>query len=83
MQNLFIYLDGRMDIKNTALYLGVKERTLAQWRYLGKGPPFIKRGKIFYFKSDIDSWLIANGKNYSTTQVKTKENLKWKNLNIQ
>ena len=76
MQNLFIYLDGRMDIKNTALYLGVKERTLAQWRYLGKGPPFIKRGKIFYFKSDIDSWLIANGKNYSTTQVKTKENLK-------
>lgn len=76
MQNLFIYLDGRMDIKNTALYLGVKERTLAQWRYLGKGPPFIKRGKIFYFKNDIDSWLNAKGKNYSTTQVKTKENLK-------
>ena len=69
MQNLFIYQDGRMDVKNTALYLGVKEKTLAQWRYLGKGPPFIKRGKIFYFKDDLDSWLLAYGKCYSTTQI--------------
>ena len=72
MQNLFIYLDGRMDIKNTALYLGVKERTLAQWRYLGKGPPFIKRGKIFYFKNDIDSWLNANGKTIVQHKLKQR-----------
>ncbi len=73
MQNLFTYPDGRMDAKNAAMYLGLKEKTLAQWRYLEKGPPFIKRGKIFYFKEDLDTWLLQNGKSLSTTQAKIKE----------
>jgi len=73
MENLLIYQDGRMDAKNAAMYLGLKEKTLAQWRYLGKGPPFIKRGKIFYFKEDLDSWLLAYEKCNSTTKLKVKE----------
>ncbi|MDD3236664.1 MAG: hypothetical protein PHV37_01030 [Candidatus Gastranaerophilales bacterium] len=68
MQNLQIYPDNRLDVKNTALYLGVKEKALAQWRYFGKGPPYIKRGRIFYFKEDLDSWLLEYGKQTSTSQ---------------
>jgi hypothetical protein len=56
--------DGRMDSPNTAKYIGVTEKTLAMWRYQGKGPHYIRRGRIFYRKSDLDDWL-------SEGQVKT------------
>jgi hypothetical protein len=47
---VMLYPDGRLDTKNAALYLGLKEKTLAMLRIKGKGPKFIKRGRIFYFK---------------------------------
>ena len=49
--------DGRMDTNNAAKYIGRQKQTLAQWRSEGVGPPFIKRGRIYYFKDEIDSWL--------------------------
>ena len=50
--------DGRMDAKNAALYLGLSVKSLASYRGKGKnGPPFIKRGKVFYYRSDLDAWL--------------------------
>ena len=55
--------DGRMDTTNAAAYLGCQVHTLAQWRHEKKGPPFIKCGRIFYYKSDIDKWLIKHKKN--------------------
>jgi predicted DNA-binding transcriptional regulator AlpA len=34
------------------------EAALAQWRYLGKGPKFIKLGRsVRYRASDVDAWL--------------------------
>lgn len=34
---------------------GIKQQTLANWRYLGKGPRFVKvGGKVFYPASVID-----------------------------
>ncbi|MFE3441661.1 helix-turn-helix transcriptional regulator [Nocardia sp. NPDC059180] len=34
---------------------------LAQLRYLGKGPKFIKRGaRVLYRRSDIEDYLTAN-----------------------
>ena len=48
------YPDGRLDVKNAARYLGLSEKTLAMMRSNGTGPQFIKRGKIFYFKGDLD-----------------------------
>ena len=51
--------DGRMDTTNAALYLGLKPKTLAMMRCEGTGPKFIKKGCIFYFKSD--------GKRYTST----------------
>lgn len=65
-----IYPDGRLDVKNTGLYLDIKPKTLAMWRCDGKGPKFIKRGRIFYFKEDLDKWLNEQGRLNSTQQAR-------------
>lgn len=36
------------------------EKTLAQWRSQGKGPPFLKiGGRILYARADLDAWLAS------------------------
>ncbi len=60
--------DGRMDTKNASIYLGLSTKTLAMMRCAGKGPQFVKRGKIFYFKTDLDDW-IDQGRAGSTAQA--------------
>ena len=55
--------DGRMDTKNAALYTGIKEKTMATMRSNGTGPRFIKKGRVFYYRSIIDDWLL-NGENH-------------------
>ena len=62
--------DGRMDTTNAALYLGLKPKTLAMMRCEGTGPQFIKKGRIFYFKSDLDAWLDDGMRYTSTNQVR-------------
>ena len=62
------YPDGRMDAKNAAIYLGLSPKTLAMKRCQGTGPKFVKRGRIFYFKDDLDAWINANGRQMSTWQ---------------
>ncbi len=64
-----VFPDGRMDVKNAACYLGLKEKTLAMMRSNGTGPQFIKRGRVFYYKEDLDTWLNMGGKLISTTQL--------------
>ena len=40
---------------------GIPQRTLAQWRHLGKGPAFTKLGKhIRYRRHDVVAWLDSN-----------------------
>ena len=60
--------DGRLDAKNAAIYLGLSVGTLAMQRCAGRGPAFVKRGRVFYFKDDLDEWL-RDGKVTSTSQV--------------
>jgi hypothetical protein len=62
--------DGRMDTRNTASYLGLSEKTLAMMRCQGKGPRFIKRGRVFYYKEDLDRWLGQATRVTSTAQAK-------------
>jgi hypothetical protein len=62
-----VFPDGRMDTRNASLYLGLSSKTLAMWRCQGIGPKFIKRGRIFYFKEDMDAWIQA-GRCTSTAQ---------------
>ncbi|RNC71829.1 MAG: hypothetical protein ED859_03765 [Desulfuromonadales bacterium] len=69
---VIMYPDGRMDSKNTATYIGKSEKTLAMMRCNGTGPKFIKRGRIFYFKDDVDVWL-KEGTVTSTAQGRVLE----------
>jgi Helix-turn-helix domain len=55
--NVVILPDGRMNRKNAAKYLGLAEKTLAMHASRGTGPAFIKRGRVFYFRDDLDAWL--------------------------
>lgn len=49
--------DGRMNPKNASIYCGLSEKTLATKRCNGTGPKFVKPGRIFYFRDDLDAWL--------------------------
>lgn len=64
-----IYPDGRLDTVNAAEYLGLSVKTLAMMRSEGRGPMFVKRGRVFYFKSDLDHWIEAGGRVTSTAQA--------------
>ena len=52
--------DGRMDTRNAAIYIGLAEKTMAMMRCDGKGPEYIKMGKIFYFQEKLDEWVEGN-----------------------
>ena len=40
--------------------LGVPARTLDQWRYLGRGPAYIKVGHhVRYERADVDAWKLG------------------------
>ena len=52
--------DGRMDSRNASIYIGLAEKTMAMMRCDGKGPEYIKMGKIFYFQGKLDEWVEGN-----------------------
>jgi hypothetical protein len=57
-----------MDRKNAALYLGLAEKTLAMHACRGSGPPYVKRGRVFYYREDLDKWL-REGRVVSSAQA--------------
>jgi hypothetical protein len=67
-ENIDVLPDGRMDTKNAAAYLGLSIHTLAIRRSEGTGPKFVKCGRIFYYKDDLDEWLRA-GRVSSTAEL--------------
>ena len=56
-ENITILPDGRMDTKSAVAYIGLSVHTLAIHRSDGTGPKFVKRGRVFYYKADLDEWL--------------------------
>ena len=55
---IFIFPDGRMDRKNTGLYMGCATKTLADWAMKGIGPKYVLLGgKAFYFEDDVKDWI--------------------------
>ena len=51
-----------MTPRELSSYLGVPSGTLANWRYQGHGPPFVKVGRqVRYRTDDLDRWLRAEG----------------------
>lgn len=52
--------------KQAAEFLQVKETTLEQWRWNGKGPRFIKLGRcVRYRRTDIETFV--EGRTYTST----------------
>ncbi|MFM7390497.1 MAG: helix-turn-helix domain-containing protein [Vampirovibrionales bacterium] len=68
-----IFPDGRMTPEAAAEYLGLTVSTLATMRSRGNGPLFLKRGRIFYYQADLDTWLQEAGKASSTAQQRLKQ----------
>ena len=54
-------LPGRLSGSDAALYLGLATQTLANWRNLGRGPKYMRQGRlhgrIYYRISDLDAWI--------------------------
>lgn len=49
---------GAMRAKEAAEYMQVAEKTLANWRSLGRGPSYSKLGHVIvYQKADLDDFL--------------------------
>jgi hypothetical protein len=46
-----------MNTRNAAIYLGLSEKTMAMMRCEGKGPEYIKMGRVFYFRDKLDQWI--------------------------
>lgn len=54
-------LDPIIDAPSVARYLGKSVATVAQLRYLGTGPKFLRVGRsIRYRASDVEAWLHEN-----------------------
>lgn len=68
-KEVIMFPDGRLDAKNASTYIGLSEKTLAMMRCNGNGPKFVKRGRIFYFREDLDGWLNAGGRFTSMAQA--------------
>lgn len=44
-----------------AQYLGVSIDTLANWRYLRKGPAYVRQGRIVRYSTDaLAAWISTN-----------------------
>ena len=61
--------DGRLDTLNASIYVGLSQKTMAMMRSNGSGPQFLKRGRVFYYKEDLDLWLASEGRFSSTSQA--------------
>ena len=71
-ENVRTFPDGRLNTVNAALYVGLSVKTLATMRCHGTGPRFVKRGRIFYFREDLDTWLNEGGRLSSTAQARSR-----------
>ena len=67
---VIVYPDGRLDTDNAAKFLGFSPKTLAIMRSSGKGPRFIKRGRVFYFQEDLEKWIAEQPRVQSSAQAR-------------
>ncbi len=69
-KKLEILADGLMTCEQASTYLGLALITLAKKRCDGTGPKFSKRGRLLYYREDLDEWLRA-GKVRSNAEART------------
>jgi predicted DNA-binding transcriptional regulator AlpA len=62
--------DDNLDEAGAAEKLGVSTGTLANWRWRGYGPPFLKIGRrVEYRVSDIEAWRDEQLRQPSTSHA--------------
>ena len=61
MENIDLFEDSDlMDEARLAARLGVSRATLQSWRYAGRGPRYLKIGRLIrYREADVDAYLRA------------------------
>lgn len=53
--------DAVLDPPRVSDLIGVPVATLAQWRYLGKGPAYLRLGRHCRYRlQDVEAWLLAH-----------------------
>jgi hypothetical protein len=68
--DIAVFPDGRMTPENTAKYTGYSVKTLAIIRSTGQGPRFVKHGRVFYYKEDVDAWLSCWARVFTTREAR-------------
>jgi hypothetical protein len=68
--------DGRMTAEDAARYLGVAKRTLATWRSQHKGPPYLKRGGIFYRLEDRQCATVIWSYHFGTRHISNSSSVR-------
>jgi predicted DNA-binding transcriptional regulator AlpA len=50
----------KRDTRGQAQRIGMKPKTLDNWRSKGGGPPYLKLGsRVIYDDDEVDAWLAA------------------------
>lgn len=50
--------DGRFrNDADAARYIGCAPATLRTWRAQGRGPRYVKAGRVWYYREHVDVWL--------------------------
>lgn len=58
--------------KQLAEKLGTTANTLAYWRYMGRGPRFIKTGRsVRYRAADVEAWLDEQTRSQTGTAAQS------------
>ena len=54
------------DTQSAAERIGLRPKTLENWRVKGIGPPFYKiGGRVVYADADLDAWLTARRRTFA------------------
>ncbi|MFE6332978.1 helix-turn-helix transcriptional regulator [Streptomyces sp. NPDC057798] len=53
-----VHTESLLTSKQASKYLCIPTGTLANWRYRGEGPRYVKAGRaVRYRQADLDAWL--------------------------
>ena len=60
-----IFMENLLKREEAAAFLGITKKTLAEWAFLKKGPPYIKLGKtpqspVRYDPAALKAWIDSN-----------------------
>ena len=62
-----------LSVVQAAQYLGVRRRTLDNFRYVGGGPKYRKHGgRVFYRRDELEAWSRA--REYKSTALRSRAN---------